>query len=126
MNKTTVLGLVAAGALVATTGLAQTQQNPQPKGQQMQQHGQGQQGTGRQGQGQQGQQGQAQQGQQSLAQEQLDGRIVDVDKDKGTISIQTAQHGQLDFKLTQAQIQRLNEGDQIRVQILLQPMPKQP
>ena len=114
MNKTTLLGVVAAGALVATTGLAQSQQGTQPKGQPMQPHQQqqGQQGAGRQV--------------QSLAQEQLEGRIVSVDKEKGTISIQTAQHGQLDFKLTQAQVMRLNEGEQIRLSISLQPLPKQP
>lgn len=123
MNKTTLLGTIAAGALIGTAGLAHAQTTQQQRGQQErgQQGQQGQQGQGQQAQGQQGQQGQ----QGTLAHEQLDGRIVAVDKSKGTLSVQTAQHGQLEFKLTPAQVQRLSEGEQVRLQIHIQPMPKQ-
>ena len=107
MNKTTLLGMFTA-AIFATAGVALAQTGQQQK--------------------QQPQQGQPQQGQQqpqALAQEQIEGRIVAVDKSKGTVSIQTAQHGQLEFKLTQAQVQRLGEGEQVRLQIHIHAMPKQ-
>ena len=119
MNKTTLLGVFAAAVFATSAGaaMAQTGQGGQQKGQQGQQ---GQQG-GQQG-GQAGQQ-QAHQGQ-TLGQEQLDGRIVTVDKSKGTVSIQTAQHGQLEFKVSQAQIQRLSEGEAVRLYITILSMPK--
>lgn len=114
MKKTTLLGMFAAALLATTAGPALAQTGQPQKGQQ-----QGQQG---QQQGQQGQQ-QAQPGQ-GLGQEQIEGRIVAVDKAKGTVSIQTAQHGQLEFKLGQAQVQRLSEGEQVRLQIHILSMTK--
>gem|GEM_PF-5325977 len=112
MNKTTLLGMFTA-AIFATAGVALAQTGQQQKQQPQQ------------GQPQQGQPQQGQQQPQALAQEQIEGRIVAVDKSKGTVSIQTAQHGQLEFKLTQAQVQRLGEGEQVRLQIHIHAMPKQ-
>lgn len=118
MNKTTLFGMLTAAVFVSTASLALAE-NPQQKTQPQQQ--------GQQGQGQHGQrQGQGQGQAQNLAQEQFEGRIVAVDKTKGTVSVDTPQHGQLEFKLTPAQTQRLNEGDQLRLQIQLHSMPKQP
>ncbi len=62
----------------------------------------------------------------NVGQEQIEGKIVAVDKTKGTLSVETQQHGQLEFKLTQAQVQKLSEGDQVRLQIQIHSLPKQP
>lgn len=108
MKSTTVLGMLTAAAFAATTGSALaegTQQNTQNKAQQREQR-------------------QAQTN--ALAQEQIEGKVVAVDKSKGTLSVDTQQHGQLEFKLTPAQVQNMSEGEQVRVQIQLHSMPKQP
>lgn len=104
MKKTTLLGMVATAAFVSATSFALAE-NQQPKAQQEQRQGQGQPAT--------------------LGQEQIEGRIVAVDKTKGTLSVETAQHGQLEFKLTPAQVQRLSEGEQVRLQIQIHSLPKQ-
>lgn len=108
MKSTTVLGMLTAAAFAATTGsaLAQgTQQGTQNKAQQREQR---------------------QVQSHALAQEQIEGKVVSVDKSKGTLSVDTQQHGQLEFKLTPAQVQNMSEGEQVRVQIQLHSMPKQP
>lgn len=112
MKKTTLLGMLTAAVFASATSfaLAQNPQQNTQKGQHEQQ---------RQAQG----QGQGQQA--ALGQEQIDGRIVAVDKAKGTLSIETAQHGQLEFKLSQAQVQRLSEGEQVRLQIQIHSVQKQ-
>jgi glucose/arabinose dehydrogenase len=105
MKSTTVLGMLTAAAFAATTGSALAQGT--------------QQGTPQQGtQQQQGTQNKAQQREQrqvqshALAQEQIEGKVVSVDKSKGTLSVDTQQHGQLEFKLTPAQVQNMSEGEQ--------------
>jgi uncharacterized low-complexity protein len=103
MKTTTILGTLTTAALLSATSLAVAEGNQQKAHQQ--------------------QQGQAQG--QTLAQEQIDGRIVSVGKTKGTVSVETAQHGQLEFKLNPAQTQKLNEGEQLRLQIQIHSMPKQ-
>lgn len=118
MKSTTVLGMLTAAAFAATTGsaLAQgTQQGTPQQGTQQQQ--------GTQNKAQQREQRQAQS--HTLAQEQIEGKVVSVDKSKGTLSVETQQHGQLEFKLTPAQVQNMSEGEQVRVQIQLHSMPKQ-
>lgn len=112
MNKTTLFGMLTIAVFVSTAGLALAE-NPQQKAQPQQQKAQPQQ-----------EQRQAQGQTQSLAQEQVDGKVVAVDKTKGTISVETAQHGQLEFKLTPAQMQRMSEGESLRLQIQIHSMPK--
>lgn len=104
MKKTTLLGTLMTAAFVSATSLALAQGTQQKAQQQEQRQAQG----------------------QTLAQEQIDGRIVSVDKTKGTVSVDTAQHGQLEFKLNPSQVQKLNEGEQLRLQIQIHSMPKQP
>ena len=122
MNKTTLFGMLTA-AFVSTSSLALAE-NPQQKAQPPQKAQPQQQPMQGQGQGQTQGQGQAQA--QNLAQEQIEGRVVGVDKSKSTVSVDTQQHGQLEFKLTPAQVQRMSEGDQVRLQIQIHSMPKQP
>jgi hypothetical protein len=112
MKTTTLLGTLTTVALISATNLAIAQGNQQKAQPKQQDQAQG--------------QAQGQQQGQALAQEQIDGRIVAVDKTKGTVSVETAQHGQLEFKLTPAQTQKLNEGEQLRLQIQIHSMPKQP
>lgn len=108
MKKTALLGMLTAAALASTAGFALAQNTAQqPKAQPHEQR-----------QNQPPAQGAA------LAQEQIDGKIVSLDKTKGTLSVETPQHGQLDFKLTPAQVQKLAEGEQVRVQIQLHTMGK--
>lgn len=114
MNKTTLFGMLTTAVFVSTASLALAE-NPQQKAQPQQQQQ-------RQAQGQ--AQPQAQPQAQNLAQEQFEAKIVAVDKTKGTVSVETPQHGQLEFKLTPAQVQRLSEGDQVRLQIQIHSMPK--
>ena len=109
MKSTTVLGMLTAAAFAATTGSALAEGTPQ---------------QGTQNKAQQREQRQVQS--HALAQEQIEGKVVSVDKSKGTLSVDTQQHGQLEFKLTPAQVQNMSEGEQVRVQIQLHSMPKQP
>ncbi len=104
MNKTTLFGMLTVAAFVSTASLALAEE-PQQKAQPQQQ-------------------GQQQRPMPTVAQEQFDAKIVAIDKEKGTVSVETTQHGQLEFKLTPAQLQRLKEGDSLRLQIHLQSTPK--
>ncbi len=104
MNKTTLFGMMTAAVFVSTASLALAEDKPHKA-----QH-----------------QEQRQVQPPALAQQQVDGKIVAVDKTKGTVSVETAQHGQLEFKLTPAQVQRMSEGESLRLQIQIHSMPKQP
>ena len=103
MNKTTLFGMLTTAVFVSTASLALAEDKPQ-KAQQHERQAQ----------------------LPTVGQEQFEAKVVAVDKTKGTVSVETPQHGQLDFKLTPAQVQRLSEGDQVRVQIQIHSMPKQP
>ncbi|MDI1448290.1 hypothetical protein [Polyangium sp. 6x1] len=124
-----LLGLMAAAALVvgASAVMAEegTQQQPQ---QQPQQGAQQQQQQGAQHQ--QGMQQHKQQRAQKMAQagigrHQVTGRIVDIDKEKGDLKVQTEQ-GQLEFTFPPASLQNYNEGDQVRLDVVLRPAQPQP
>jgi len=127
MKSTTLLGALTAAVFISATSLALAQ-GTQPKAQHQDkaQQDKAQQEKAQQEKAQQEKAQQEQHQAQSVGQEQIEGRIVAVDKNKGTVSVQTAQHGQLEFKLTPAQVQKLNEGEQLRLQIQIHSMPKQP
>lgn len=99
-----LFGLMAAAALTATAGFVMAegaQQQP---------------GAGQQ----QGMQQPQKQAQGQLKQHQVTGRIVDIDKEKGDLKVETEQ-GQLEFKFPPASLQNYNEGDQVRLDVSIRP-----
>ncbi|MDC3955650.1 hypothetical protein [Polyangium jinanense] len=120
-----LFGLMAAAALATTAGLAMAeegaQQQPQPQqgAQQPQQGAQQQQGM---------QQHKQQRGQKmaqaGIGRHQVTGRIVDIDKEKGDLKVET-ERGQLEFNFPPASLQNYNEGDQVRLEVLIRPAQQQ-
>ncbi|MDI3289670.1 hypothetical protein [Polyangium sp. 15x6] len=106
-----LFGLMAAAALATTAGLAMaeegTQQQPQQGAQQ--QHKQ------------QRAQKMAQAG---IGRHQVTGRIVDIDKEKGDLKVET-ERGQMEFNFPPASLQNYNEGDQVRLEVLIRPAQQQ-
>jgi hypothetical protein len=113
-----LFGLMAAAALTASAGFAMAEGGAQQ-----------QQGAGQQQQGM--QQKQTAQKQAQLGRHQVTGRIVDIDKEKGDLKVET-ERGQLEFNFPPASLQGYNEGDQVRLDVSIrpaqqqQPLPKQP
>ncbi|MDI1476613.1 hypothetical protein [Polyangium sp. y55x31] len=119
-----LFGLMAAAALATTAGLAmaeegaQQQQQPQQGAAQQQQQGAGQQ-QGMQQHKQQQQRGQKM-AQAGIGRHEVTGRIVDIDKQKGDVKVQT-DRGQLDFYFPPASLQNYNQGDEVRLDVVLRP-----
>lgn len=120
-----LFGLMAAAALVTTAGLAMaeegTQQQQPQQGAQQQQQGAQQQQQGMQQHKQQRGQKMAQAG---IGRHQVTGRIVDIDKEKGDLKVET-ERGQLEFNFPPASLQNYNEGDQVRLEVLIRPAQQQ-
>lgn len=125
-----LFGLMAAAALATTAGLAIAEEGAQQQPQQG--AGQPQQGAGQQQQGMQQHKQQQQHAQRAQKMEQagigrheVTGRIVDIDKQKGDIKVQT-DRGQLDFYFPPASLQNYNQGDEVRLDVVLRPAQQQP
>jgi len=103
-----LLGLMAAAALTASAGFVMAEGDThQQKGAEQQQPKQG---------------GQKQAAAQ-LKHHQVTGRIVDIDKDKGELKIETNQ-GQLEFDFPPASLQGYSEGDEVRLDVSIRPAPQ--
>jgi hypothetical protein len=114
-----LFSLLAAAALAASVTPALAQQQGQD-GQQKAQQGQ---------QGQQGRQGQAgQQGRQAAfgyrGQHVMQGKITDIDRDKGTVKLDTPD-GSVSLHFPPASLQGLNEGDTVDVSLAIKPLQQQ-
>jgi hypothetical protein len=55
---------------------------------------------------------------QAMGRHEVQGHIVDLDKEKGNVKIQT-DRGQLEFQFAPASIQNLNQGDEVRLEVAI-------
>jgi len=127
MNKLFGLMMASALAVGASAAMADdtTQQHGQTGAQQQGQTGAQQGQTGAQQQTKQGMQGKTggqthTQKQAGMGLHEVQGHIVDIDKAKGNVKVQTDQ-GQLEFLFPPASLQGLNQGDAVRLEVAIKP-----
>ncbi|TKD02029.1 hypothetical protein [Polyangium fumosum] len=122
-----LFGLMAAAALVVSAGAVRAEEGaqqqpqqgaaPQPQQQQPQQQMQQRKEQAKQ----QAAQKMAQAG---IGRHQVTGRIVDIDKEKGDLKVET-ERGQLEFNFPPASLQNYKEGDQVRLDVVIRPAQQQ-
>ncbi len=104
-----LFGLLAAAGLAASAGSVMAEGGAQPQG-----------GAGQQQPGMEQYKGAEKQAQAHAGHHQVTGRIVDIDKKKGNLKVETEQ-GQLEFLFPPASLQGYKEGDQVRLDVQIRP-----